>query len=203
MSHKHCKVNDRVPRCTTCCNIFQASKKYATRQWLATLRFVPDHFKTPDMCSKAVRMNPWPLKYVPDHLKTQDMCDEVVAHNLSNLRFVRCAMMLRSWIEAWFLLLTMRYYFVCLRCYSLLFLNTLKLKRCVEKPLKKVYGHWILSLIVFWRRRCLILQYMWSHPWSLRIIPDHFKSQEMCDEAVAHRPYTLQNVLDWFLENNG
>ena len=88
MSHKHCKVNDRVPCCTTCCNIFQASKKYATRQWPTTLRFVPDHFKTPDMCSKAVLMNPWTLKYVPDHLKTQEMCDEVVAHNLSNLRFV-------------------------------------------------------------------------------------------------------------------
>ena len=33
-------------------------------------------------------MNPWSLKYVPGHLKTQEMCNEAVAHNLSNLRFV-------------------------------------------------------------------------------------------------------------------
>ena len=212
MSRKHCGMNDRVPPCTTCCNIFQTSKKYATRQWPTTHRTWDLSLITsrPQRCAarqwawihghwnmflitwkhKKCAMRQWPTTY-----RTWDL-------SLITLRFKRCAMMLCSWIQAWFLLLPMRYYFVCLRCYSLLFLTTLKLKRCVEKPLKKIHGYWSLSLIVSWRRRCVVLQCIWSHPWSLRIIPDHFKSQEMCDEAVARRPYTLKNVPDWFLENN-
>ena len=40
------------------------------------------------MCSKVVRMDPWLLKYIPDHFKTQDMCYEAVEEDLSNLRYV-------------------------------------------------------------------------------------------------------------------
>ena len=36
-------------------------------------------------------------------------------------------------------------------------------------------------------------------PWSFRYIPDHFKTQEMCDEAVACNPYTLKYVPNWFV----
>ena len=39
-----------------------------------SLAYVPDHFKTQEMCNMAVRMEPLLLKYVADHLKTQEMC---------------------------------------------------------------------------------------------------------------------------------
>ena len=43
-----------------------------------TLRFVPDHLKTPGACEKAVEKNPWLLEYVPDNLETQGMCEGTV-----------------------------------------------------------------------------------------------------------------------------
>ena len=39
---------------------------------------IPDHFKTRDMCNKAVKEDPFSLMHVPDHFKTQDVCTEVV-----------------------------------------------------------------------------------------------------------------------------
>ena len=43
-----------------------------------SLAFVPDHFKTQEICNKAVCMEPFLLKYVPDYLKTQEMCEKNV-----------------------------------------------------------------------------------------------------------------------------
>ena len=34
------------------------------------LKFVPDQYKTPEMCEKAVEEDPWLLKFVPDQYKT-------------------------------------------------------------------------------------------------------------------------------------
>ena len=42
------------------------------------LQFVPDHFKTQEMCNNAVREGTYSLRFVPDHLKTQEMCDNAV-----------------------------------------------------------------------------------------------------------------------------
>ena len=33
---------------------------------------------------------------------------------------------------------------------------------------------------------------------ALLLIPGHFKTQEMCDEAVAHSPRMLKHVSDHF-----
>ena len=49
----------------------------------------PDRFKTQDMCSKAVVVDPWQLKDVPERFKTQEMCDEAVPNKLCML-FVPC-----------------------------------------------------------------------------------------------------------------
>ena len=40
------------------------------------------------MCIKAVEVDPWLLKYVPDHFKTQEMCDAVVIEDPLLLRYV-------------------------------------------------------------------------------------------------------------------
>ena len=37
-----------------------------------------DHFKTKEMCEKAVEACLWSLEYVPDNLKTQGMCKKAV-----------------------------------------------------------------------------------------------------------------------------
>ena len=53
-------------------------KKYVLRE----LHNVPDHFKTQEMCDKAVTFNPYTLRFVPDHFKAQEMCDAAVREDL-------------------------------------------------------------------------------------------------------------------------
>ena len=36
-------------------------------------------------------------------------------------------------------------------------------------------------------------------PWLLRCVPDHFKAKEMCDQAVKEDSSSLQFVPDWFV----
>ena len=38
-----------------------------------------------------------------------------------------------------------------------------------------------------------------DEPETLEFIPDHFKTQEMCERAVEDDPYSLQYVPDWFV----
>ena len=40
---------------------------------------------------------------------------------------------------------------------------------------------------------------MRTMPNPFHIIPDHFKTQEMCDKAVKDDPYSMQFVHDWFI----
>ena len=53
-----------------------------------TFHRIPDRFKTLEMCSEAVEVDPWHLKDVPDHFKTQEMCDKAVRDYIFSLRFV-------------------------------------------------------------------------------------------------------------------
>ena len=116
----------------TCCNIFQGSKKYATRQWPANNRTSGLSLITSRSKRCASRQWAW-------------------IHGGWNLflitgKHTKCVMRqwptmtLCSWIKEWFLLIPMGYYFVCLRYCSLLFLIVLKLKKCVKMPLKKSMG---------------------------------------------------------------
>ena len=45
----------------------------------AAFFLVPDHFKTQEICIKAVEVDPCLLEDVPDHLKTQEICNEAVS----------------------------------------------------------------------------------------------------------------------------
>ena len=36
-------------------------------------------------------------------------------------------------------------------------------------------------------------------PWQLGDVPEHFKTQETCNEAVASSTYVLRSVPDWSL----
>ena len=48
----------------------------------------PDHFKTKEMCVKALEIGPWFLKYIPDQYNTKGMCEKAVENESENLEFV-------------------------------------------------------------------------------------------------------------------
>ena len=52
------------------------------------LEYVPDHFIHQEMCAKSVGRDPTILKYIPDHFKTQEMCDKAIDKYPRNLRYV-------------------------------------------------------------------------------------------------------------------
>ena len=35
--------------------------------------------------------------------------------------------------------------------------------------------------------------------WPLYLVPNRFKTQEMCDDTMQKRPYSLKYVPDWFV----
>ena len=43
-----------------------------------SLAYVPDYFKTQEMCNEAVKIKLWMLLFVPDHFWTQEMCSKVM-----------------------------------------------------------------------------------------------------------------------------
>ena len=47
------------------------------------LAFVPNHFKTKDLCIKAVRRDPYALDCMPDNLKMQKICNKAMRGNLA------------------------------------------------------------------------------------------------------------------------
>ena len=47
----------------------------ATEEGPCNLKFVPDHFKTQEICDKAVRDHSSPLQYVPDWFVTREGVD--------------------------------------------------------------------------------------------------------------------------------
>ena len=49
------------------------------------IRFVPDHLK---ICKNAVKKLPKLIKYVPDQYKTKQMCDKVIIENDGMLGFI-------------------------------------------------------------------------------------------------------------------
>ena len=50
--------------------------------------YVPDQYKTQEMCNEAVHMKPYSLEFVPDHLKTQEMCNEAVRIKPYTLKYI-------------------------------------------------------------------------------------------------------------------
>ena len=40
---------------------------------------------------------------------------------------------------------------------------------------------------------------MKENPWVLELVPDQYKTQEMCNEAVQSDPWTLKHVPDQFV----
>ena len=54
-----------------------------------------NHFKTQEMCIKAVEEYPWDLGNVPDHSRTQKICKKVVSEDPYSLQY------LSDWFVLW------------------------------------------------------------------------------------------------------
>lgn len=52
------------------------------------MKYIPEKFKTPELCEKAVRWIGYMLKYVPEHLKTKELCEIAVKRDGSLLKYV-------------------------------------------------------------------------------------------------------------------
>ena len=66
------------------------------------LKDVPDHFKTQEISDSVVRRSPFYLKDVPDHFKTQEMCDDAVRRNPFYLLFVPDWFVTQEQIDVWY-----------------------------------------------------------------------------------------------------
>ena len=50
----------------------------AVKKFPFVIRYVPDQYKTQEMCDKVIIENYRTLKYVPDYYNNQNVCDKVV-----------------------------------------------------------------------------------------------------------------------------
>ena len=57
-------------------------RKHAVEKLSYLLRYVPDQYKTQQMCDKAILENGGRLNSVPDCYKIQEMCNKAVIINL-------------------------------------------------------------------------------------------------------------------------
>ena len=62
--------------------------KRAVDAYPSVLEFVPDHFKTQEICEEAVDAYPQISKFAPDYLKTKKMFDKTVSKDICALKFV-------------------------------------------------------------------------------------------------------------------
>ena len=65
------------------------------------MKYVPDHFKTEEMCNRAVYDCPWMLGEVSDHLKTREICNEAVGRHLCLLEHISDWFITRQEIKIW------------------------------------------------------------------------------------------------------
>ena len=52
--------------------------KYVIKKLPFLIRYVPDQYKTQQMCDQAILKNGGTLKSVPDYCKNQEMCNKTV-----------------------------------------------------------------------------------------------------------------------------
>ena len=68
------------------------------------LAFVTDYFKRPEMCDKAIEIDPFTLRHVSDNLKTQRICIKAAEVGLELLEYVPvcpCMSVTQQQIKIW------------------------------------------------------------------------------------------------------
>ena len=54
------------------------------------------------MCTKVAEVDPWQLYYVPDHFKTQEMCNKGVRDHFFSLQYVPDWFVAQQQIKIWY-----------------------------------------------------------------------------------------------------
>ena len=67
--------------------ITQKRYEWEVLEYPWSLQFVPDHFKTQEMCKKVVEEYPQMLFHIPNHFKTQEMCKKAVEVSTCSLEY--------------------------------------------------------------------------------------------------------------------
>ena len=62
--------------------------QWGSVQGTTSLAFVPNQYKTQEMCNEAMCKNPATFFYVPERFKTQDMCKKAVEKDPRMLKYV-------------------------------------------------------------------------------------------------------------------
>ena len=78
----------------------------AVRTYCSTIPFVPDRFKTREMCDKAVDTCPFVFDFVPDQYIIQELCDKIVSEDPFILKYIdkavdSCLLVLK-FVPDWF-----------------------------------------------------------------------------------------------------
>ena len=131
------------------------------------------------MCDKAILENIETLKSAPDCYKNQEMCNKAV----DNYFVPNCYIAQKCVIKLSILILLE---------YNL-FLNAIRLKKCVIKQL--IYVFFVFDSIPDQYKT----QEMCNIVVSLAYCPDKYKTQKMCDETVDDCLAALKFIPDWFV----
>ena len=189
--------------------------------WL--LKYIPACFVTQEICKGAVKICSWTLEYVPDHLKAQDTCNEAVRGGPWNLRHVPDWLVTQQKIKIWHDDTT--YYYNDNEMIELCdgYKNRKAQKALIKEELLPIASHpsrywdWCMSedekkrqincghkhglfflyLMTIYKNFNPFLSqrtYINMTSWIVTI-PDHLKTQEMCNEAVDIEPLSLASVL--------
>ena len=94
-----------------------------------TLNFAPDCYKNQEMCNKAFDIYPQALDFLPEYYKTQKICDKVVNSYSSTTKFIPECVSTQELCDK-----AVNRYFL----YLILFLISIKLKKCVTELFLKI-----------------------------------------------------------------
>ena len=71
-----------------------------------------------------------------------------------------------------------------------LFLASIRLNRCVKELPRNIHTHCLMLLTGISEKA------VEGERYSLRLVPDEHKTQEICDRAVEREPYVLESISD-------
>ena len=109
------------------------------------LEFIPDNFKTQEMCIKVAEENPWTLRCVPDRINTQGMCERAVESEPYTLAYVPDYLKTKEMCE-WVVEEKLE-----LDCIP----DHFKTQGCVKKLLKRTHGSWNMFLTFLKHKNCV------------------------------------------------
>ena len=151
----------------------------AVRDELYMLKDVPFCLKT-EVCKKVVEKITYFLGHVPDHFKTQEMCNKAVyipSYNLKPIPDDCFRGLMKQEIETWD---GIRSHKPCMMLFVFHHLRTQEM--CNKVMCIEPYS---LEFVPdYFKTQEMCNEVVRKEPYTLRYIPGHRRTQEICDEAL-------------------